>query len=110
MSTRGGTNAGTSVVAVGVLQVIVFAVTTAAWVGNTLFAGNACAPGCDWGAGEFAVGVYFGIALVTFLCSAVAYVYARRTGRDLAWVPLVGCGLIILGFFGALALFQRAMS
>jgi hypothetical protein len=79
MSTRSGRSAAASVLAVAVIQVVVFAITTAIWVGSTIFAGGACAPRCDWSGADLAGVVYYLVAVVMFVCTAAAA--ASRGGR-----------------------------
>ncbi|OJU43863.1 MAG: hypothetical protein BGN98_05590 [Microbacterium sp. 69-7] len=109
MSTRSGRSAAASVLAVAVLQVVVFAITTAIWVGSTIFAGGACAPRCDWSGADLAGAVYYVVAVVMFVCTAAAARFARRTEKDLTWVPLAASAGTVAGLLIALRLFQTAM-
>ena len=109
MSTRSGRSAAASVLVVAVIQVVVFAITTAVWVGSTVFAGGACAPRCDWSGADLAGAVYYLVAVVMFVGTAAATLFARRTEKDLTWVPLAASAGIVAGLFIALRLFQAAM-
>lgn len=109
MASDSGKRAAAAVGGVAVLQVIVFAITTAIWFSNALFAGNACSPGCDTQGMDFAAATYFGTAAAMFVCSGAAIVVAWRTGRDLAGVPLIGCVGTALGLWGGLTLLRAAV-
>lgn len=109
MSTRSGRSAAASVLAVAVIQVVAFAITTAIWVGSTIFAGGACAPRCDWSGADLAGVVYYLVAVVMFVCTAAAARFARRTEKDLTWVPLAASAGIVAGLLIALRLVQAAM-
>lgn len=53
--------------------------------------------------------IYYGIAALMFVCTAAATLFARRTEKDLTWVPLAASAGIVAGLFIALRLFQAAM-
>lgn len=93
-----------------IIQVVVFVVTTGFWLGLTFGAGGLCATSCDWAGGQHAALLIFGIALGSFVLTAIATLISSRTGRDLAWVPLVASVLIVVGYFPSAELFTRAMS
>ena len=99
-----------AVVGVAVLQVVVFTITTAVWVGNTMFSYNACDPRCDWAQGNLSGGVYYLTSIVMFLCTGLAIAYAGRTGKALTWVPLLGSAGIVAGLLIALSIFRNAVS
>ncbi|MFC7926922.1 hypothetical protein [Microbacterium laevaniformans] len=109
MNPRAGRSAAASVLAVAVLQVVVFAITTAVWVGSTIFAGGACAPRCDWSGADLAGAVYYLVAVVMSVGTAAAALFAWRTERDLTWVPLAASAGTVAGLLIALRLFQAAM-
>ncbi len=98
-----------AVLGVGVIQVVVFVVTTGFWMGRTLFAGGACEASCDEAGGQWAAVAYFGLAALSFAISIAAAFVGYRTGRDLAWVPLAASVLIVVGYVIASGLFAQAM-
>lgn len=53
--------------------------------------------------------IYYGIAALMFLCTAATALFARRTERDLTWVPLAASAGTVAGLLIALRLFQTAM-
>jgi len=109
MSNDSGGSAPASVLAVAVIQVVVFTITTAVWVGITIFAGGVCANHCDWVGAQHAGMIYYGIAALMFLCTAATALFAWRTERDLIWVPLAASAGTVAGLLIALRLFQTAM-
>lgn len=107
MSVHPGRRAAASVAAVAVLQVVVGVVAVLVWYFSTVFAGNACAPNCDWAAADRA---RIAVVAVSFVVTAGAVVVAWRTAKELSWVPLAASGLTIAGLVAFLAMFQAAMS
>lgn len=110
MSTKSGRSAAASVLAVAVIQVVVFAITTAVWLGSTIFAGVACADHCDWVGAQHAGMIYYGIAALMFLCTAATALFAGRMEKDLTWAPLAASAGTVAGLIIALRLFQEAMA
>ncbi|AXA96685.1 hypothetical protein [Microbacterium sp. PM5] len=109
MSTKSGRSAAASVLAVAVIQVVVFAITTAVWLGSTIFAGGVCELRCDWSGADLAGAVYYLVAVVMFLGTAAAALFSWRMERDLTWVPLAASAGTVAGLLIALRLFQTAM-
>ncbi|MCT9820813.1 hypothetical protein N3K63_11010 [Microbacterium sp. W1N] len=109
MTAKADRSAAGAVVVVAVVQVFVFVVTTAVYGWSTIFAGNACDPNCDWAGAERAGLTYFFVSLVMFLCTAVAVVYAWRTGKALTWVPMLASVGVLAGLLISLGLFRAAM-
>ena len=98
-----------AVLGVGVIQIVVFLVTTGFWMGRTVLAGDGCEASCDGEGGRWATLVYFRIAALSFAVSIAAAFVGYRTGRDLAWVPLAASALIVIDYFVASGLFAQAM-
>ncbi|WP_413354415.1 hypothetical protein [Microbacterium sp. 1P06AB] len=98
-----------AVLAVAVLQVIAIVVTVVLWFFHTVFAGGACAPSCDWATADAAGMLLVSAMAASILVTVSAAVVARRTGRDLAWVPLASTALVIAGYLAAVALFDAAV-
>ncbi|MCO7203533.1 hypothetical protein NH287_08520 [Microbacterium sp. CnD16-F] len=97
------------VLAVAVLQAVAIVVTGVLWFLRGVLAGGHCSPSCDWGAAD-AAGMLFGGAILTSLVlTAVAAIVAWRTGRDLAWVPIVSASVVVAGYLAAAALFDGAV-
>lgn len=97
------------VLAVAVLQAVAIVVTGVLWFLRSVLAGGPCSPSCDWGAAD-AAGMLFGGAILTSLVlTAVAAIVAWRTGRDLAWVPIVSASVVVAGYLAAAALFDGAV-
>ena len=110
MSVHPGRRAAASVAAFAVLQVVVGVVAVLVWYFSTVFAGNACAPNCDWAAADRARIAFIAVVAVSFVVTAGAVVVAWRTAKELSWVPLAASGLTIAGLVAFLAMFQAAMS
>lgn len=110
MHVHPGRRAAASVAAVAVVQVAVGVVAVLVWYFSTPFAGDACAPDCDWAAAELARTAFIGVLAAGFAVTIGAVVVAWRTAKDLSWVPLATSGLTIAGLVAFLAMFQAAMS
>jgi hypothetical protein len=102
------TGAG-AVLAVGVVQLVAIAVTVVLWFLHTVFAGVACSPACDGATADAAGMLFVAVIGASFAITGAAAVVAGRSGRDLAWVPLVSTALVIAGYLAAVALFDSAM-
>jgi hypothetical protein len=95
-------------IAMTVLQIVVFLVTTAVWWWTHFATGERCGASCDWDQAAQANLLFFGIAALSFAATIVAAVISHRTHRDLTWVPGVASVVIVLGYFPAAALYNAA--
>lgn len=98
-----------AVLAVGVLQAAAIVVTGVLWFLRGVFAGGPCSPSCGWGMADAAGMLFGGAILASLVLTAVAAVVAWRTGRDLAWVPLVSASVVVAGYVAAAVVFDGAM-
>ncbi|MDT3344901.1 hypothetical protein [Microbacterium aquilitoris] len=98
-----------AVLAVAVIQVLAIVVTAVLWFFHTVFAGGACGASCDGAAADAAGMLFVAAVAASILVTVSAAVVARRTGRDLAWVPLVSTALVVAGYLAAVAVFDAAM-
>ena len=98
-----------AVLAVGVLQAVAIVVTGVLWLLRGVFAGGSCSSSCDWGTANAAGTLFGGAILASLVLTAAAAIVAWRTGRDLAWAPLVSTALVVVGYLAAAALFDGAM-
>ncbi|MFJ6677671.1 hypothetical protein ACIQLK_00925 [Microbacterium sp. NPDC091382] len=98
-----------AVLAVGVLQVVAIVATTVLWFFQTVFAGGACGEACDWATADAAGMLFVAVIVASVVVTVSAAIVARRTGGDLAWVPLVSTALVVAGYLGATALFDSAV-
>lgn len=98
-----------AVLAVGMLQAVAIVVTGVLWFLRGVLAGGSCSPACDWDAADAAGMLLGGAILASLVLTAAAAVVAWRTGRDLAWVPLVSVSVVVAGYLAAAALFDGAM-
>lgn len=108
--TKQGRTAAGAVAAVAVLQVVTAVATTAIWVSHTIFAGNACSPECDWAVADQAGMLFVAFMVGSFVATAAGVLVAWRRKVDLAWLPLVGSAMIVVGLLLALSMFDRAVS
>ncbi|MEW2013585.1 MULTISPECIES: hypothetical protein [Microbacterium] len=53
--------------------------------------------------------LFGGAILTSLVLTAVAAIVAWRTGRDLAWVPIVSASVVVAGYLAAAALFDGAV-
>mgnify|MGYP000865998150 FL=1 len=102
------TGAG-AVLAVGVLQVVAIVVTAVLWFFHTVFAGGACGTTCDWVAADAAGMLFVAVIGASVVVTVSAVIVGWRTGRDLAWVPLVSTALVVAGYLFAVAVFDAAV-
>lgn len=98
-----------AVLAVGALQAVAVVITGALWFLQNVFAGGGCDPACEWAAADAAGMLFLTAIFASVLLTAAAAVVAWRTGRDLAWVPLISTGLVIAGYLAATAMLDAAM-
>ena len=98
-----------AVLAVAVLQVVAIVVTAVLWFFHTVFAGGACGTTCDWAGADAAGTLFVAVIGASILATGSAAVVGWRTGRDLAWVPLVSTALVVAGYLAAVALFDAAV-
>ncbi|THE08313.1 hypothetical protein E1I21_03195 [Microbacterium oleivorans] len=98
-----------AVVAVAALQVVAVAATVALWFFHTVFAGGACDTRCDRAMADAAGMLFVAVIGASVVITGAAAVLAWRSGRDLAWVPLVSTALVVAGYLAAVALFDSAM-
>ncbi len=98
-----------AVLAVGVLQAVAIVVTGVLWLLRGVFAGGSCSSSCDWGTADAAGMLFGGAILASLVLTAAAAIVAWRTGRDLAWVPIVSASVVVAGYLAAAALFDAAM-
>lgn len=98
-----------AVIAVAVLQVVAVVVTGALWFFHTVFAGGACSPACDGATADAAGMLFVAVIGASVVITGAAAVLAWRSGRDLAWVPLVSTALVIAGYLAAVTLVDSAM-
>lgn len=98
-----------AVLAVGMLQAVAIVVTGVLWFLRGVFAGGSCSPACDWDAADAAGMLFGGAILASLVLTAAAAVVAWRTGRDLAWVPLVSVSVVVAGYLAAAVVFDGAM-
>lgn len=108
-SARPQRSAAAAVLGVSVIQLVVFLVTAGFWMGLVFNTSGRCETACDWAAGQSAAAVFFGCAAASFVITIVALIISRRTGTDLAWVPLVASALIVVGYLVGARLFTQAM-
>lgn len=96
---RAGSRAAGAVAAVAVLQVVATVVLALIWFFEVVFGSAACGPGCDPAAVDRAGRVFLLAIVASYTISAVAFVVAWRTSRDLSWVPLLATVVLLGGFF-----------
>jgi len=105
---RGRSSLG-GVIAVAMLQIVVFIATAVVWLWTHFAAEGRCDDAsCDVGQAAQANALFLGGGAFSFAVTIIAAVVSDRTGRDLAWVPAVGCALIVIAYFPAAALFNAA--
>lgn len=94
---KSGRKAAGAVVAVAILQVVAAITAFVVWFWSTIFEGNACSPECDWVTADRAGILLVAFVVGSFVLTIAAGFIAWRTAKDLAWVPLVGIAVIVLG-------------
>jgi hypothetical protein len=90
------------------LQLVVFAATGVAWWWLIFEGSGRCGQDCDSNGETLASLIFVSTSALSFLFTILATIVNRITSKDLLWVPIVSCALIVVGYFSSAAVYNVA--